>query len=91
MTDMDLEQGFDGLCMYDQLGKILDSQDNPFPRDDVTTDDGVKFTGITAADADNVRNAVLALKQDVRLKALKMMQNSEGFERILNHVRKSIT
>lgn len=87
MTDMDLDPGFGGTCMYDQLGKILDSQGNPYPRDDVTTDDGVKFTGISGEEAEAIRETVIAVKTTQRLEVLKAIQNSKGFKTVLQYVR----
>lgn len=90
MTDMDLDPGFVKTCMWDQLGKIEDSAGNPYPRDDVTTDDGVKFTGITFEEATAIKEVVQTVKSSERLEVLKKIQMSEGFKMVLGYVRKSI-
>ena len=85
----DYEPDYDKLHMWDQLGKILDSQDNPLPRDDVTCDDGTKITGITPKDCIDIRNLALRFeKTDDRLEFFGRIQKSpENFKEILEYVR----
>lgn len=84
----DYDPEYDGTSMWDQLGKILDSQGNPFPRDDVLCDDGVKVTGITPKDCYDIRNLALQFeKTDVRLEFIKRLQLSKNLEEVLDYVR----
>jgi hypothetical protein len=88
MTELDYDPEFDKLSMWDQLGKILDSADNPFPRDDVTTDDDVKITGITPKDCIDIRNLVLQFeKTEIRKEFLRRIQLADNFKEILEYVR----
>lgn len=50
----DEEPGYSQAPMYDQLGKVLDSQGNPKPVNTVTTDDGKVFK-VTADQARTIR------------------------------------
>lgn len=83
----DYEPEYKKLAMWDQLGKVLDSQGNPFPRDWVETDDGERIAGITARDAIQIRKAALMLKPDARNELLHRIQEAEGFREILEYVR----
>jgi len=84
--DYDPEYG--KLPMWDQLGKILDSQDNPFPRDDVICDDEVRVRGITPKECIDIRNLALQFaKTEVRLTFLKRLQLSENLKEVLDYVR----
>lgn len=84
----DYDPEYDKMSMWDQLGKIIDSQGNPFPRDDVTCDDGVKVTSITPKDCIDIRNLALAFeKTETRKEFLKRIQLSENFKEILEYVR----
>ena len=85
----DYEPEYDKLHMWDQLGKILDSQDNPFPRDDVTCDDGTKITGITPKDCIDIRNLALTFeKTEIRKEFFDRIQkSSENFKEVLEYVR----
>jgi len=88
MTELDYDPEFEKTSMWDQLGKILDSVDNPIPRDDVTTDDDVKITGITPEDCIDIRNLALQFeKTETRKEFLKRIQLSENFKEILEYVR----
>ena len=49
-----MDKDFKQEPMFNQLGKILDSQGNPNPLDTVITDDGKKFK-VTARQADTIR------------------------------------
>jgi len=84
----DYDPEYDRLSMWDQLGKILDSQDNPLPRDDVLCDDGISVTGITPKDCIAIRNLALRLeKTDDRLEFLKRIQFSDNLKEVLDYVR----
>jgi hypothetical protein len=88
MTELDYDPEFDKLHMWDQLGKILDSQDNPFPRDDVMCDDGTKITGITPKDCIDIRNVALQFKPEMRKEFFKRIQKMpDNFKEILEYVR----
>ena len=84
----DYDPEYDKLSMWDQLGKILDSQDNPFPRDDVLCDDDVRVNGITPKDCIDIRNLALQFeKTETRLEFLKRLQLSRNLEEVLDYVR----
>jgi hypothetical protein len=85
----DYDPDYGKLHMWDQLGKILDSQDNPFPRDDVTCDDGTKITGITPRDCIDIRNLALTFeKTEIRKEFFDRIQKSpENFKEVLEYVR----
>lgn len=83
----DYDPEYKKLAMWDQLGKILDSQDNPFPRDWVESDDGEKISGITPKDAINIRKTALMLKPADRNEFLHRIQQAKGFGEILEYVR----
>ena len=88
MTELDYDPEFEKLPMWDQLGKILDSADNLIPRDDVTTDDDVKITGVTPRDCIDIRNLALQFeKTEIRKEFLKRIQLSENFKEVLEYVR----
>lgn len=88
MTELDYDPEFNKLSMWDQLGKILDSVDNPLPRDDVTTDDGVKITGITPEDCNDIRSLALQFeKTETRKEFLRRIQLADNFKEILEYVR----
>jgi hypothetical protein len=84
----DYDPEYNKLPMWDQLGKILDSQDNPFPRDDVLCDDEVRVSGITPKDCIDIRNLTLQFeKTEVRLEFLKRLQMSKNLKEVLDYVR----
>ena len=89
MTELDYDPEFDKLHMWDQLGKILDSQGNKFPRDDVTCDDGTKITKVTPKDCIDIRNLALQFeKTEIRKEFYARIQKSpENFKEILQYVR----
>lgn len=88
MTEQDYDPEFTGVPMWDQLGKILDSQGNPVERNWVVTDDGVKFENITPRRASLMRDAILQIaKPAVRLSMIKGIQTSEGFRRLYEMVK----
>lgn len=75
-------------CIWDQLGKILDSQGNPFPRDWVETDDEVKISGITPKDCIDIRNLARQFEKPmVRKEFLKRLQLSKNLKEVLEYVR----
>ena len=81
--DMDMSaaddepEGFKQTSMYDQLGKVLDSQGNPKPVDTVTCDDGKQFK-VNADQARVIRMLMTTdkVKPNVRTQFIKDMQNS---------------
>lgn len=89
MTELDYDPEFGLLHVWDQLGKILDSQGNKFPRDDVTLEDGTKITGITAKDCIDIRSLAFQFeKTEVRKEFFDRIQkSSENFKEILEYVR----
>lgn len=84
----DYDPEYEKLPMWDQLGKILDSQDNKLPRDDVLCDDEVRVAGITPKDCIDIRNLALQFeKTETRLVFLKRIQLSKNLEEVLDYVR----
>jgi len=77
--DDDEGKGFKGMSMYDQLGKVLDSQGNPNPINSVTTDDGQSFD-ITPEQAKVIRMLMTTdkVKPMVRDKFIKDVQTANG-------------
>lgn len=73
----DEEEGYKQTPMYDQLGKILDSQGNPKPVDTVTTDDGKQFK-VSGDQARVIRMLMTTdkVKPQVRTQFQRDMQNS---------------
>jgi hypothetical protein len=79
---------YEKVSIWDQFGKILDSQGNPFPLDSVTCDDDVIVKGITPKDCIDIRNMVLLFeKPETKLEFLKRIQQSENLKEILEYVR----
>ena len=70
--------------MFNQLGKILDSQGNPNPLDTVVTDDGKKHK-INFRQASALRRLLTAprVKPDIKAKFTKDLQTSEVLEKFL--------
>ena len=70
--------------MFNQLGKILDSQGNPRPLDTVVTDDGKKHK-VNFRQASALRRLLTAprLKPDIKAKFTKDLQTSEVLEKFL--------
>lgn len=68
--------GYKQANMYDQLGKVLDSQGNPNPVDTVTTDDGKQFK-VNGDQARVIRMLMTTdkVKPAVRTQFQKDMQN----------------
>jgi len=73
----DEPEGFKQDSMYNQLGKVLDSQSNPNPVDTVTTDDG-KQMKVSGDQARMIRMLMTTdkVKPMVRDKFIKDMQTS---------------
>jgi hypothetical protein len=72
-------KGFLTMPMYDQLGKILDSQDNPKPVNTVKTDDG-KVIKVAPQQAKALRLLATTdnVKPQVKTKFLRDIQTSQG-------------
>ena len=70
--------------MFNQLGKILDSQGNPRPLDTVVTDDGKKHK-VNFRQASTLRRLLTAprVKPDIKAKFTKDLQTSEVLEKFL--------
>ena len=70
--------------MFNQLGKILDSQGNPRPLDTVVTDDGKKHK-VNFRQASALRRLLTAprVKPDIKAKFTKDLQTSEVLEKFL--------
>ena len=70
--------------MFNQLGKILDSQGNPRPLDTVVTDDGKKHK-VNFRQASALRRLLTAprVKPDIKAKFTKSLQTSEVLEKFL--------
>lgn len=78
-NDDDEGEGFKQASMYDQLGKVLDSQGNPKPVNTVTTDDGQQHK-VTAEQARVIRMLMTTdkVKPQVRTQFIKDMQTNHG-------------
>ena len=88
MTEQDYDPEYKKLPMWDQLGKILDSQENPFPRNWVETDDGDKIVGISPKDAIDIRKVLILIeKPSVRKELLNSIQTTQGLNTVLKYVR----
>jgi hypothetical protein len=88
MTEQDYDPEYKKLPMWDQLGKILDSQENPFPRNWVETDDGDKIVGISPKDAMDIRKVLILIeKPSVRKELLNSIQTTQGLNTVLKYVR----
>jgi hypothetical protein len=78
-------QGFSSSPMFDQLGKVIDSQDSPRPVNQVETDDGETFE----VDQDQARALRLLattekVKPDVKREFLRDIQTSAGLSDYLD-------
>jgi hypothetical protein len=82
----DEEPGFKQASMYEQLGKILDSQGNPNPLNKVTTDDG-KQLKVTPDQARMLRMLMTTdkVKPMVRTQFIKDVQQSSTLVDFLDH------
>ena len=79
IDDGGIGPGFKNDTIFDQLGKILDSQGNPKPRDTIVTDDNKKFK-VSVAQAKTLRMMLTTdkVKPAVRFEFTKAIQSSEG-------------
>ena len=70
--------------MFNQLGKILDSQGNPRPLDTVVTDDGKKHK-VNFQQARGLRRLLTAprVKPEIKARFTKDLQTSEVLEKFL--------
>lgn len=88
MTDQDYDPEYKEMPMWDQLGKILDSEDNKIPKSTVITDDGDTIENISLKDAADIKIVLnLIEKPAVRKELLDKIQTTEGFKVILKYVR----
>ena len=85
VDDGGIGPGFKNDTIFDQLGKILDSQGNPVERDTVVTDDGKKFK-VTVPQAKTLRMMVTTdkVKPAVRFEFTKAIQQSDGLAPFLD-------
>ena len=85
IDDGGIGAGFKTDPIFDQLGKILDSQGNPVERDTVVTDDGVKFK-VSVPQAKTLRMMVTTdkVKPAVRFEFTKSIQQSGGLKPFLD-------
>ena len=79
VDDGGIGPGFKNDTIFDQLGKILDSQGNPVERDTVVTDDDEKFK-VTVPQAKTLRMMATTdkVKPAVRVQFTKSIQRSDG-------------
>ena len=79
-----MDREFKQDSIFNQLGKILDSQGNPNPLDTVTTDDGKKFK-VTFKQATLLRRLLTAptVKPQVKSQFTKDLQQSQTLEKYL--------
>lgn len=85
-VDDDGGESYKQAPMYDQLGKVIDSQGNPKPVTTVTTDDG-KQHNVSADQARVIRMLMTTdkVKPMVRTQFQKDMQTSNGLVDFLDH------
>ena len=85
VDDGGMSPGFKTDTIFNQLGKILDSQGNPVERDTVVTDDGVKFK-VSVPQAKTLRLMVTTdkVKPAVRFEFTKAIQQSQGLKPFLD-------
>ena len=79
-----MDKEFKQDSIFNQLGKILDSQGNPNPLDTVITDDGKKFK-VNFKQATVLRRLLTApsVKPQVKAKFTKDLQQSQTLEKYL--------
>ena len=79
-----MDREFKQDSIFNQLGKILDSQGNPRPLDTVITDDGKKFK-VTFKQATVLRRLLTApsVKPTVKAQFTKDLQQSQTIEKFL--------
>lgn len=80
-----VNKGFSQSPMFDQLGKVLDSQDSPKPVNTVTTDDGETFeVNQDQARALRLLATTEKVKPDVKQEFLRDIQTSAGLSDYLD-------
>jgi len=80
-----VNKGFSQSPMYDQLGKVLDSQDSPKPVNTVITDDGETFeVNQDQARALRLLATTEKVKPDVKQEFLRDLQTSQGLSDYLD-------
>lgn len=80
-----VNKGFSQSPMFDQLGKVLDSQDSPKPVNTVTTDDGETFeVNQDQARALRLLATTEKVKPDVKQEFLRDLQTSQGLSDYLD-------
>jgi hypothetical protein len=78
-------QGFSSSPMFDQLGKVIDSQDSPRPVNQVETDDGETFeVNQDQARALRLLATTEKVKPEVKQAFLRDIQNSQGLTDFLD-------
>lgn len=85
-TDDDTEgPGFKNEAMFNQLGKVLDSQESPKPLNTVTTDDGKTFE-VSVEQAQMLRMLATTdkVKPQVRAQFTRDIQHSNGLTDFLD-------
>jgi len=93
MTELDYMPEYKKAPMWDQLGKIIDSEsardvvpEHMFkPMTKVVTDDGVEFN-LDHIKAQMIKDVVVQYPTVMRKRVLDFIQTSEGFAKILEAV-----
>jgi len=91
MIDFDtVEEVYEGVSyanpqMMIQLGKILDSEENPYPVNTVMTDDGYNYK-MSASFARKMLVVIRALPTQRRRDIISEIQFSEGFDQFVEVV-----
>lgn len=85
--DLDIDDVYDGKSyakpqIFIQMGKILDSRDNPYPVNTVTTDDGYTYE-ISFDQAELIIDAIRLTPSNTRRILIDSIQNSKGFEAVM--------
>jgi hypothetical protein len=78
-------KGFSSTPVFDQLGKVIDSQDSPRPVNTVETDDGETFeVSPDQARALRLLGTTEKVKPEVKQAFLRDIQNSQGLTDFLD-------
>ena len=86
-----LNPDYKELCMFEQLGKVIDSKGTEKPRDWVVTDDGDKIKGIKWYEAKAMKDGLLNIpKPSDRQLVQDQIQRTVGFTKVLSFVRKQL-
>ena len=84
-SDEPEDTGFNQAPMFDQLGKVLDSQESPKPLNSVTTDDGETFeVNADQARALRLLGTTEKVKPDVKREFLRDIQSASGLTDFLD-------